>query len=310
MEAIALAFFFTFWLRYCLESLKEDYNKSGNAYRRMAPGASKARSPGRYTTGYTLYQLRHGWPSMRRDAGEGWQEAKRQHNDWQRTAGKSGPGAAFRAGWRRAARKADDATGGGKPRNPQGAASKGRHAKAESNGKPSATSKPGAGGNTSGNGSAPAGASRPSSPAQPNPASNGDSTSMTTSSAPSTPGEAGSISVYRAHNQRAIQIATQRIEAAQQEIQAADQEIAAHENVHNDLQSQGVGQQAAAGMADLVEAAQQRRGAAQQMLQQAEQAKAAAEQNLAGLDKGGHTSTEESVKSMSDKPAQVEWYQG
>ncbi|MCU1657071.1 MAG: hypothetical protein JWO57_1727 [Pseudonocardiales bacterium] len=123
-------------------------------------------------------------------------------------------------------------------------------------------------------------------------------------------GETTNIGTYRAHLDATANAARQRIEEAQAEITAADKEITAHENTNAGLLEAGLGSETAGGMADLMDAAMQRKSAAQTRLQAAEQALANADQAKAKLRTQGHENVEQSVQGATAKVGKTSFYEG
>lgn len=291
-------------IAYCIKKLDEkgkaDYRSDDNNYREMiGPKAPKrTEKPGRYTAGYGLYQLRWGWPSLRRDMKEGWNEGKRAHDEWrQKPDVKRTPWEAWREGWRRATPPPQPAPEP-KPAEPPA------DPPAPPNG---------------GDGTKPSDATAPepgTDKTEPTPPPATPTLNGVILTTPTSPGSApgglngeagGGITPYRDHNKRVIERATQKIEGAQLRINAAQQDLAAHENVNAQLAANGVGAQTAGGMAQLVDAANQEIAAASALSAAAEAERAAAQQNLDKLASEGHNTAEEALKPMNEA-ATTSWY--
>lgn len=122
---LAIAFIAAWIMRRAVDDKVDEFENSNTEVRNQVnarfpnmPEGRRARmvrnAARRNTIGFGLYQLRHGWPSLRYSVSEGWREAKEEHKQWlesredagDETTGKPGffsrVKAAARAGWDRA----------------------------------------------------------------------------------------------------------------------------------------------------------------------------------------------------------------
>jgi hypothetical protein len=296
MEFMVLAFLVAYAFKRTADQADLGRTSGNNGYVANVPGADKVHRRGRasakgrvrYNTGYTLYQLRHGWPSLRRDLSGGWRDGKDAHEEWRREVpGKPSPWAAWKEGRKRGALPKEETAPAVEPTTPADAA---EAPKAERAPEPRSKSLP--------------------EPIPLFPSMNGDTMTTPASTSGGAPGgDEGGISVYRAFNQRKIEEASRRAAEAAQEIRDAESAMQETETTDAHLASNDVGSDTAAGMIDLMEAAQARKAAAEQKLTQSEREAAAAQANLDRLDTQGHTNTEEAIKGMKAEPAKSGWYQ-
>lgn len=329
----ALAFLLAWMLREAWDEKRYEYRTGRDANREKAihrnggarPSAgARTRADSGYAVGFSLYQLRHGWPSLRRNIKAGYRAAKEGHKEWveetNRASGKTKTKkpsiiSAAKAAWRRAKaaykarEEADDKktikpTGADQPKSP--------------NGQPDQTadSTPAATG------------TKPPELTAPDlkvgiPLTNGYAGNPHSGAA--TAGEAGNIGLYRNHLQATITDANARITAAEADVAAAEkaeksarEQMSAHDNANGGLLAAGLGPQTAGGMSSLMEQAQAElasataaKTAAQGRVDSAQQSKAVAEQALKDLGAQGHEGIEEAVNGATAPVAKnTNWYGG
>jgi hypothetical protein len=278
---LMISFAAAWMMRAWWDGRRADYRNPDNGYQQCV-GQRPARRSGpdvRYAMGWSAFQLRHGWPAMIEDVRRGYGDAQTCYKAWREgdESARHGMWTAWKRGWRDAYRKLP------KTRRQQQAANIPQDPAPE--------------------------ASLPDTNTHPDPVPflsgiplNGGSMSTPT-------GETTGITPYRQHLQETLDAAVQGIETAQAEIGNAEQEIAAHENSHASLGAVGMGAETTGDVAELVEAALARKTAAEGRLAAAEKSRADAERALANLDRQGHSTIEEGVKSASAKVADIRFYE-
>lgn len=244
----------------------------------------------RNAAGHFAYQLRHGWSPAVADIRDGFSAARQQHAEWLQRRSESGEPMpslrnAIRVGWARAKAKFRKIRGGDSTVTAPTLESTPESAAGAKGASVHRLHRVGAG--TSGTAS-----------------TRGEPVAGTMT------GETTNIATYRAHLDLTSTAAKQRLEEAQAEIREANQEIAAHENTNASLLEAGLGSETAGGMADLMDAAMQRKSAAQTRLQAAEQALANAEQAKAKLRTQGHENVEQAVQGATAKVGKTSFYEG
>lgn len=130
MDMLLISFIAAWVIRHAWDEKVDEFRASNKDVRKdinqRYPNASKDRREQmvrnvarRRAAGWNLYQLRHGWPSLRTAIRDGYKEARRDHSDWQASNPRmpdtkwSRVKDAFHQGWNRAstatARKRADA---------------------------------------------------------------------------------------------------------------------------------------------------------------------------------------------------------
>lgn len=275
----------TWILRHWWDGRRNDHNNPGNGYRSNVRNAAVRGANRRYTAGWTAYQLRHGWGPMKQDVVDGWHGARKAADEWRIDGSKRPPGfwEAVKDGWR-----------GGEIPDP--------------NAKPAVPQPTGDPGPTT-----------PTTPATPSPAAPQMPTIVVINNPPggqtvTTPtvnaGEMNSLDAYRRLLQETVNAATHRIETASHDVAAAERDISVYDTAQAQLNAPevGLGPQTTGGLADLLEAAQERKRGAEATRIRAEQELVTAQNLLAALGSTGQDTMQEARAAATEAARDTNFY--